>query len=93
MPAVPSSETVLCNAAREHASRHRVEIQESPRCACYFCFHRFPNTEIKAWIDTDQTALCPACGVDSVIGSASKHRIDERFLRQMHTHFFASTKR
>jgi hypothetical protein len=93
MPLVTSIDTVLCDSAREHASRHRAEIQASARCGCYFCFHTFPNTEIKAWIDADQTALCPACGIDSVIGTASKHRLDQSFLRQMHARFFSSTKR
>jgi len=92
MPVVTSIDPGLCKAAREHASRHRTEIRASVRCGCYFCFHTFPHTEIKAWVDSDQTALCPACGIDSVIGDASKHRLDGRFLRQMHTHFFSSTK-
>jgi len=92
MPAV-TSDTVLWDAAREHASRHRAEIQASARCGCFFCFHTFPNTEIRAWVDSDQTALCPACGIDAVIGDASKHRLDSKFLRQMHTHFFSSTRR
>lgn len=83
----------LCVAARKHASNHRAEIEASPRCACFFCFRTFANTEIKKWTDTNQTALCPRCGVDSVLGSASNHRLDDTFLRGMHTHFFASSKR
>lgn len=92
MPAVTPS-TILCNAAREHASRHRVEIQASARCGCYFCFHNFPTTDIRIWVDANQTALCPSCGLDAVIGDASKHRLDGTFLRQMHTQFFSSAKR
>jgi hypothetical protein len=92
MPPV-TFDAVLCESAREHASRHRAEIQASARCGCYFCFHTFLHTEIKAWVDSDQTALCPACGIDAVIGDASKHRLDAKFLRQMHTHFFLSTRR
>jgi hypothetical protein len=60
---------------------------------CYFCFHAFPNTDIKAWVDSNQTALCPACGIDAVIGDASKHRLDGKFLRQMHTYFFSSSSK
>lgn len=92
MSTVISIDPVLCNAARQHASRHRAEIQVSARCGCYFCFHTFPQTDIKAWVDSNQTALCPACGIDAVIGDASKHRLDSRFLRQMHTHCFSSRK-
>lgn len=86
-------DSALCIAAHKHSSRHRAEIEVSARCGCFFCFRTFPNTEIKAWTDANQTALCPRCGVDSVLGSASKHRLDDTFLRQMHTHFFSSAKR
>lgn len=84
---------ILCDAARRHASRHRSEIQVSTRCGCFFCFQTFPRTAIKAWVDADQTALCPACGIDAVIGDASKHRLDGTFLRQMHTHCFSTAAR
>jgi len=93
MPVVTSIDKVLCDAAHVHSSRHRAEIQASARCGCYFCFHTFPHTAIKAWVDSDQTALCPACGIDAVIGDASNHRLDNKFLRQMHTHFFSSVRR
>jgi hypothetical protein len=83
----------LCVAAHKHASRHRVEIEASSRCGCFFCFRTFSSSEIKVWIDSNQTALCPRCGVDSVLGSASNHRLDDTFLRGMHTHFFSSGKR
>ena len=76
-------------AAHKHASQHRVELEASTRCGCFFCFKTFPPTSIKSWIDAKQTALCPACGVDSVLGSASSVRIDDTFLRNMHRHFFA----
>jgi hypothetical protein len=75
--------------AQKHASRHRAELEASTRCGCFFCFRTFPPTSIKVWIDAKQTALCPGCGVDSVIGSASSHRVDDAFLRRMHGQFFA----
>jgi hypothetical protein len=80
-------------AAHKHASRHRAEIESSTRCGCFFCFRSFASSDIKAWIDANQTALCPRCGVDSVLGSASQQRLDDTFLRGMHTHFFSSAKR
>jgi hypothetical protein len=80
-------------SAHKHASRHRAEIESSSRCGCFFCFRSFASSDIKAWIDANQTALCPRCGVDAVLGNASQHRLDDTFLRGMHTHFFASSKR
>lgn len=75
--------------ALKHASQHRVELEASTQCGCFFCFRTFPPLSIKSWIDAKQTALCPGCGVDSVLGNASSHRIDDAFLRQMHDQFFA----
>jgi hypothetical protein len=93
MVAWPVINPQLCVAAHKHSSGHRAEIEASTRCACFFCFRSFPNSEIKVWIDAKQTALCPRCGVDSVIGNASNHRLDDAFLRGMHSHFFSSLKR
>ncbi len=73
--------------ALEHASKHRVELEAGERCACFFCFHTFPTTAIKKWTDANQTALCPHCGIDAVLGSAQ--RLDDPFLRRMHQHHFA----
>ena len=49
----------------------------------------FTPAEITSWIDAGQTALCPKCGLDSVLGSASPPGIDDRFLRKMHQHHYA----
>jgi hypothetical protein len=86
-------DSALCVAAHKHSSQHRAEIEASPRCGCFFCFRTFPRTDIHAWTDANQTALCPRCGVDSVIGSASNHRLDDAFLRGMHAHFFSSARK
>jgi hypothetical protein len=86
---ITPAESKLCVAAHVHASQHRGEVEASEKCACFFCFRTFAPATIKAWIDKNQTALCPACGVDSVIGSASQHRLDDAFLRKMHGTYFA----
>ena len=36
----------------------------------------------------EQTALCPKCEIDSVIGSASEFPITKDFLERMHAHWF-----
>jgi len=80
--------TELLIDAHKHSKGHRAEVEGSGRCACFFCFRTFPPTAIKTWTDSAQTALCPSCGVDSVLGSASSHRLDDGFLRKMHQHYF-----
>jgi hypothetical protein len=81
-------------AAHKHSTRHRNEILASELCSCFFCLTIFPPREIVEWVDEDenddvgQTALCPKCGIDSVIGSNSGYSIERPFLAEMKQHWF-----
>lgn len=74
--------------AHRHCSLHRAEIESSAVCGCFYCFSIFPPSDIVEWIDDGQTAVCPKCPVDSVIGSASGFPITAEFLQRMHDHWF-----
>jgi len=89
MTTVPNADAEIYIAAHKHASQHRAELDASERCGCFFCFRTFKVGEITAWIDKNQTALCPRCGIDSVLGTASGHTLDDRFLRRMHQQHFS----
>jgi hypothetical protein len=80
------------DAAHKHCFANRPELIRSETCGCFYCFAIFSPAEIHEWIDDDQTAICPKCPVDAVIGSASGDRIDKSFLKLMHGYWF-STKR
>jgi hypothetical protein len=53
----------------------------------------FAPSEITEWVDhwegVGQTALCPRCGIDSVIGSESGYPLTKEFLERMAWHGFA----
>ena len=77
--------------AHKHSIRNRVEILASDHCGCFFCLAVFSPNAIERWVnemDSSQTALCPKCGIDSVIGSLSDFPINEEFLTQMELHWF-----
>jgi hypothetical protein len=78
--------------AHTRSIRHREEILASKVCGCFFCLAVFPVSEIKEWVDTidgiGQTALCPKCDIDSVIGSNSGYPIEREFLSEMRKHWF-----
>jgi hypothetical protein len=72
---------------------HQSQIMQSEVCGCFYCMSTFSPREIKEWTDIDSplgaTALCPQCGIDSVIGSASGFPIDDNdFLIQMNKYWF-----
>lgn len=78
--------------AHDHSIFHHAEIVKSSLCGCFCCLKTFAPDTIVDWTDTadprSKTALCPHCGIDSVIGSASGFPIEESFLRAMSKHWF-----
>jgi hypothetical protein len=78
--------------AHQHASHHREEVLTSAQCGCFYCGTIFPPGEIEDWTDEwegiGQTALCPYCGIDSVISTGSSYPITSEFLAQMHAYWF-----
>ena len=74
--------------AYEVSSRHRQILQDSTLCGCFYCLETFQYTQIQAWTDLANTAICPYCGIDAVIGSASGYPINAEFLKAMHVHWF-----
>ncbi len=83
--------------AHKHSSKHREEILNSEICGCFYCKAVFNPSEIEEWIDEDknkigQTALCPKCGIDSIIGEKSEFPVnDKEFLKEMHRYWFERT--
>lgn len=80
-------------AAHKRSAAHRAEIEASTICGCFYCQHIFAPRDIEEWTDTgnpvaEQTALCPRCGVDSVIGDKSGFPITSDFLATMHRTWF-----
>ncbi len=81
--------TIDLHGAHAHSARHRAEIEASDRCGCFCCGAVFPASEILDWVDGGQTALCPRCGIDSVLGDASGLWVtDPAFLTAMNRHWF-----
>lgn len=81
---------------RAHAfsGNHRPEIESSEVCGCFYCLSIFKPSEIEEWIDEPQggqTAVCPKCGIDSVIGSRSGFQINRGFLERMCDYWFSAT--
>ena len=77
--------------AHAHTVRHRRELETSAVAGCFYCCETFLPAEIKDWVDDDDCALCPRCGIDSVIGDGSGFPVaDKEFLKQMHEQWFSA---
>ena len=75
--------------AHDRPIRHRDEILRSERCGCFRCCETFRPRGVWEWIDDGQTAMCPYCGTDAVIGSASGYPLTHEFLGRMASVWFA----
>lgn len=72
--------------AHQHSIHNRDEILASKQCGCFYCCAIFSPQEIDRWEDEPDgcvTAICPKCGIDSVIGDRSGYSITPDFLNRM----------
>ena len=81
------------HVAHSKSIHHRNDIIASNVCGCFYCKQTFKPETIKEWTDEDepverQTALCPNCGIDSVIGDRSGFEITDKFLEEMNENWF-----
>lgn len=77
---------------RAHAESfaNRKSIEASNEAACFYCESRFPAADVAQWVrdEAGDTAMCPRCTIDSVIGDASGVRLTPAFLRDMKARWF-----
>ncbi|WP_318778186.1 hypothetical protein [Meiothermus sp.] len=69
---------ILSATARKFCKVNRVAVF----AGCVFL------SEIEAWVDDEQTALCPSCGAGAALGSASGIEWSRDFLSQMRERYF-----
>jgi hypothetical protein len=78
-------------AAHEHSSCHRAELQLSDVCGCFYCCRVFSPQTIKRWYrwgEEEETAHCPFCNIDAVIGSSAGYELNDTFLKAMNERWF-----
>jgi|EndMetStandDraft_9_1072997.scaffolds.fasta_scaffold21741_2 hypothetical protein len=100
LPPLAGNETMTYSrqtlkAAYWHTSNHRGVLEQSDVCGCFYCCQTFVVTEVEKWLrEKSGTAVCPHCGIDSVIGSASGYPVNEpQFLQAMHAYWFADSEK
>jgi len=75
--------------AHRFSFNHKKQLRKDKTCGCFYCLTIFNPKEIKSWIkDPSGTALCPYCGIDSVIGESSGYPMTENFLKKMKEYWF-----
>jgi len=81
----------LLTAAHDASANHEDVLGRSDVCGCFYCLKTFPPSEIGEWVEEPtggRTAVCPHCGIDSVLGSASGFPLTQEFLEAMCEYWF-----
>ena len=83
------SQDMLLNAFNS-ARNNREEIMAGEICGCFSCKNVFRTYEIDCWItgETGDTAICPYCFIEAVIGEKSGYPITGDFLAEMNEHWY-----
>ena len=75
--------------AHQFSANNRRLLAQRTQCGCFYCQRIFHPREITQWLrEGTGTALCPYCGIDSVIGEGPELHITPGLLRNMHQHWF-----
>ena len=65
--------------AHDHVYLNADECNRSTSCRCFYCGYSFPPSEIdyvNSWFEPE-TASCPMCQIDAVIGDASGYPVND----------------
>ena len=76
--------------AHNFCSNHKKQLQKDKRCGCFYCMEVFDPKEIRTWLKetSGETAICPYCGIDSIIGESSGYPVTIEFLKAMNEYWF-----
>jgi hypothetical protein len=82
-------------AIHDLARAHRALVEASKTCGCFYCRKTFPASEIREWVDKapgsggSTTALCPRCGIDSVL-PGGLIKLSKAMLDEMNDYWFGT---
>ena len=79
-------------AVYEHSRLNRRFMTPGAACRCFHCLRGFAAEQIGQWIDDGQTALCPLCGIDSVL-SNTIDALSDMLIQQLHAAYFGSSRK
>ena len=75
------------NTVISFSFHNKTSLQEAGKVACYNCCEKFNFEKVKDFTDNGLTAICPECGVDSLIPDQDGDLSNE-FLKECSEYWF-----
>lgn len=76
--------------AHRYSFANKSMLEKEKLCGCFYCLEIFSPKEIEEWWEDEPelTAVCPYCGIDSIIGESIAYPLTKEFLEKMHQAWF-----
>ena len=71
-----------------YSSHNKDLIAVSMKCYCFYCKEVVDAYEITDYADNGQTAICPRCGIDSIIPDSIEEGVDNSTISDMNEYWF-----
>ena len=78
---------ITISAVHHLSSGNLMGVETSSQCGCFCCCQTFPAVDVTEFAPDGITALCPLCGIDSVLPD-SWIKLSGELLDQMQLHWF-----
>lgn len=72
----------------KQSSNHRGSLKKVDLCGCFYCLQTFKFDKIEEWTDNGETALCPLCGIDSVLPHSN-----QKVLKSLNGYYFSKRRK
>ena len=76
-------------AAHAYSLNNMPALAKDRSCGCFHCLKVFDPREITEYVeDRTGSAICPYCGIDSILGESAGFPLTEDFLKAMRRYWF-----
>lgn len=87
-PPYETAKLNICHIANEFSMKNKKQLEKSENCGCFGCVKLFKPSEVSEYIVGEDTAVCPYCGTDAVLGDYSGFPVTEEFMQEMNDEHF-----
>jgi hypothetical protein len=70
------------------SSGNKTNLNDSEKCGCFHCIEIFDPKLITEWVHAEETAICPKCGIDSIVPQAIDVELTKDLLGKMYLEYF-----
>ena len=71
-----------------YSSNNKDLIEKSDKCYCFYCKKVMDSNVVNQYLDIENTALCPHCGIDAIIPDCIDEEINSELVEDMNKYWF-----